>query len=201
MAKRFLLLSAIVFSLTLNAQISESQKIDLKDDARIKLRTFMNYIQIIGSRGDKDGQPIYDIESKEMAIQRALKLFKDDAMMEVSSYNRNSSNFYTIKEYLYRLKNSLNYDQVNITFQAQALYFNENNLVKVPNAKEETYVGTITVVQIFEASRSVEGEMMVQYKDEVKKNVEIIIKKLEDSTGQHWRVILGDVSVTETKKI
>jgi hypothetical protein len=201
MKKTGILILLCLLTMQVHAQLTEAEKTDLKEEAIIKLKTFMNYITIIGGKGNKDGQPVYDEETKNIAVRMALNLFKDDAMMEVSSYNRKQSKFYTLERYLYRLKDSLNYNQVNISFKTQALYFNENNLMKVPDAKEETYVATITVIQVFEATRSVEGNVVVQYMDEAKKNVEIIIKKKEDWIGQEWKIILGDVSVTETKKL
>ncbi len=185
----------------MQAQMTESEKADLKDDAIRKLETFMNYITIIGGRGEIDGKPLYNDETKKLAIKKSLNLFKDDAKMEVSSYNRQYNKIYSIERYLYRLKDSINYDKVNISFRNEALYFNQNNLMKVPDAEIETYVGTITIVQVFEATRSVEGKVAVRYVDESKKNVEVIIQKPIDALGQKWQVILGDVSVSETKKL
>lgn len=196
-----ILIIFLIISNALHAQMTESEKADLKDDAIRKLETFMNYISIIGGRGEIDGKPLYDDETKRIAIKRSLNLFKDDAKMEVSSYNRKHNRIYSIERYLYRLKDSINYDEVNISFRNEALYFNQDNLMKVPDTEVETYVGTITIVQVFEATRSHEGKVAVRYVDESKKNVEVIIKKPEDYIGTRWQVILGDVTVSETKKL
>ena len=181
----------------LQAQPTPAEAQDLRDEAMLKLNSFMNYVQMIGNRGEDD----YDDETKLMAIDKALGLFKPDARMEVTSYNREKSSFYEMKHYLYRLKDSLRYDRINISFLADAIYFSPDDLRKVPGT-QDTYSGIITVVQRFEGSCEQGDECTSNYVDETKKLVEVIAKK-EDypETGVKWVVVLGDVSASETQKI
>ena len=187
-----------VFSLTVaQSQPSPAEAQDIRDEALLKLDTFMEYVKMIGNRGEDD----YDDETKQMAIERALLLFKPDARMEVTSVNRKNSSFYEMEQYLYRLKDSLRYDRIKISFLAEAIYFSADDLRPVPGLKD-TYSGIITVVQRFEGSYDQNGEHKVAYKDQVKKLVEVIAKKEEyPETGVKWVVVLGDVSASETQKI
>lgn len=181
---------------TAQAQLNPAEAQDLRDEAMKKLKTFTGYIAMIGNRGEDD----YDDETKKIAITRTLELFKPDAMMEVTSYNRKKSSFYAMEHYLYRLKDSLRYDRIKISFVADAVYFSADDLRQVPGV-EDTYSGIITVVQTFEGQYEQDGESKVVYRDQVKKLVEVIAKKRYVPTGPEWRVLLGDVSTTETKKI
>lgn len=191
-----LVVAATAFVQFAHAQPSQAEAQDLRNEAMLKLDTFMKYVMMIGNRGEDD----YDDETKQMAIDRALALFKPDARMEVTSYNRENSNFYEMETYLYRLKDSLRYDRINISFLAEAIYFSPDDLRPVPGL-EDTYSGIITVVQVFEGSFDQNGEQKVAYRDQVKKLVEVIAKKEEYPQGVKWQVILGDVSASETRKI
>ncbi len=186
----------LAFSQTIQAQPSQAEAQDLRDEAMLKLDTFMKYVIMIGNRGEDD----YDDETKQMAIERALQLFKPDARMEVTSYTRENSSFYEMEHYLYRLKDSLRYDRIDISFLAEAIYFSPDDLRPVPGL-QDTYSGIITVVQVFEGSYDQNGEHKVAYRDQVKKLVEVIARKEEYPQGVKWQVILGDVSASETRKI
>lgn len=166
--------------------ISPDRKAAIDSLALEKVRDLSKYISILGD------QETPWSKAKDV-IDRALELFMDDAVMEVSSLYRKKVNVYPIKEYLERLTR-LNYAKVNITwFNIQYV----SDLVKQPDGR---YVGVITIFQKFEG---VTKEGLV-YKDITKKDITVYVERKQTQIDGipvgFWDVLLGDIRVKETTK-
>jgi hypothetical protein len=166
--------------------ISPQRKAAIDSLALEKVRDLSKYISILGN------QETPWSKAKDV-IDRALELFMDDAVMEVSSLYRKKVSVYPIKEYLERLTR-LNYAKVNITwFNIQYV----SDLVKQPDGR---YVGVITIFQKFEG---VTKEGLV-YKDITKKDITVYVERKQTQIDGipvgFWDVLLGDIRVKETTK-
>ena len=166
--------------------ISPERKAAIDSLALEKVRDLSKYISILGD------QETPWSKAKDV-IDRALELFMDGAVMEVSSLYRKKVSVYPIKEYLERLTR-LNYKKVNITwFNIQYV----SDLVKQPDGR---YVGVITIYQRFEG---VTKEGLV-YKDVTKKDITVYVERKQTQIDGipvgFWDVLLGDIRVKETTK-
>ncbi len=190
--KKFRYLLAIGFCIAFVQQtvaqddISPERKAAIDSLALEKVRDLSKYISILGN------QETPWSKAKDV-IDRALELFMDDAVMEVSSLYRKKVSVYPIKEYLERLTR-LNYAKVNITwFNIQYV----SDLVKQPDGR---YVGVITIFQKFEG---VTKEGLV-YKDITKKDITVYVERKQTQIDGipvgFWDVLLGDIRVKETTK-
>ena len=177
---------AILQQASAQDDISPERKAAIDSLALEKVRDLSKYISILGN------QETPWSKAKDV-IDRALELFMDDAVMEVSSLYRKKVNVYPIKEYLERLTR-LNYAKVNITwFNIQYV----SDLVKQPDGR---YVGVITIFQKFEG---VTKEGLV-YKDITKKDITVYVERKQTQIDGipvgFWDVLLGDIRVKETTK-
>ncbi|NJO92405.1 MAG: hypothetical protein HC831_28125 [Chloroflexia bacterium] len=166
--------------------ISPERKAAIDSLALEKVRDLSKYISILGN------QETPWSKAKDV-IDRALELFMDDAVMEVSSLYRKKVSVYPIKEYLERLTR-LNYAKVNITwFNIQYV----SDLVKQPDGR---YVGVITIFQKFEG---VTKEGLV-YKDITKKDITVYVERKQTQIDGipvgFWDVLLGDIRVKENNQ-
>jgi hypothetical protein len=167
-------------------ELSEEDIANFKIRIKEKVEAFQTYITVVA---DKEEAMV----KKDLAIKTALKLFLASATMEMASTSNGQEVKRTLpmKDYFNRLKN-LPYRKVNITSQ-QACYI--SSIQKTPDNK---YVATATIYQLFEGCYS-EARC---YKDATKKEIDITIEYKEDTFGEmRWVVMLGDVRVTETKKL
>jgi hypothetical protein len=190
--KKFRYLLAVGFCIAFMQQtvaqgdISPERKAAIDSLALEKVRDLSKYISILGN------QETPWSKAKDV-IDRALELFMDDAVMEVSSLYRKKVSVYPIKDYLERLTR-LNYAKVNITwFNIQYV----SDLVKQPDGR---YVGVITIFQKFEG---VTKEGLV-YKDITKKDITVYVERKQTQIDGipvgFWDVLLGDIRVKETTK-
>jgi hypothetical protein len=168
-------------------KLTESQINSFRDKALRKTNDLSEYIKRIGDKGTKS-------DRKDEAIDLAVDLFiNENSIVEVSSLKSPTNNRYKIREYLTKIK-LLPYSDVKITWFD--LFF-ASEFIKRPDGK---YVAVATVYQQFEG---VNIELQ-SYKDITKKNIEIIIQKIDAQTPEgiksYWEVVLGDIRVMETKK-
>lgn len=167
--------------------LSDSDIEIFKEQTKQKVEEFQQHIVTIGSKD----QPA---ERRNMAEKEALKLFFKGAEMQTSiimpdgSVNIQSR---TMDRYLARLK-SLPYTTVVIKFY-DLVYI--SSFTKGPDGR---YYSSATVIQEFTGFT---GDNLV-YKDVTKKEIEIVIDLVEDKffNEKKWRVFLGNIKATETKK-
>ncbi len=168
--------------------LSDSDIEIFKEQTKQKVEEFQQHIVTIGSKD----QPA---ERRSMAEKEALKLFFKGAEMQTSvimpdgSVNIQSR---TMEKYLARLK-SLPYTTVVIKFY-DLVYI--SSFTKGPDGR---YYSSATVIQEFTGFT---GDNLV-YKDVTKKEIEIVIDLVEDKffNEKKWRVFLGNIKATETKKV
>ncbi|MBI9065787.1 MAG: hypothetical protein JEZ09_00765 [Salinivirgaceae bacterium] len=158
-----------------------------KEQTKQKVEEFQQHIITIGS---KDQSP----EKRNMAEKEALKLFFKGAEMQTSKVNSDGTvaiQSRSMEIYLARLK-SLPYTAVVIKFY-DLVYI--SSFTKGPDGR---YYSSATVIQEFTGFT---GDNLV-YKDITKKEIEIVIDLVEDKffNEKKWRVFLGNIKATETKK-
>ncbi|MFA6401229.1 MAG: hypothetical protein WCX31_06330 [Salinivirgaceae bacterium] len=158
-----------------------------KEQTKQKVEEFQQHIVTIGSKD----QPA---EKRNMAEKEALKLFFKGAEMQTSIIMPDgtvTSQSRLMEKYLARLK-SLPYTAVVIKFY-DLVYI--SSFTKGPDGR---YYSSATVIQEF---TGFSGDNLV-YKDVTKKEIEIVIDLVEDKffNEKKWRVFLGNIKATETKK-
>lgn len=135
-----------------------------------------------------------DAGQKDKAISQVLKMFKSDAMIQVSSMVRDGQvNTYRIKDYLIRLK--------LIPYKSVSLEWSDIQYVQELTQKDDgNYYGKIKGEQRFSGLNN-KGE--VQYSDVTQKDVDVMVtpyKKQKEGRGESkWDVLLGNVGVVTTQ--
>ncbi len=168
--------------------LSDSDIDVFKEQTKQKVEEFQQHIVTIGSKD----QPA---EKRNMAEKEALKLFFKGAEMQTSVIMPDGSvtiQSRPMEKYLARLK-SLPYTAVVIKFY-DLVYI--SSFTKGPDGR---YYSSATVIQEFTGFT---GDNLV-YKDVTKKEIEIVIDLVEDKffNEKKWRVFLGNIKATETKKV
>ncbi len=159
-----------------------------KEQTKQKVDEFQQHIVTIGSKD----QPA---EKRNMAEKEALKLFFKGAEMQTSviaSDGQVTIQSRPMEKYLARLK-SLPFTAVVIKFY-DLVYI--SSFTKGPDGR---YYSSATVIQEFTGFT---GDNIV-YKDVTKKEIEIVIDLVEDKffNEKKWKVFLGNIKATETKKV
>lgn len=167
--------------------LTESDIEIFKEQTKRKVEEFQQHIIIIGSKDEP-------AEKRNMAEKEALKLFFKGAEMQTSVIMPDGTvNIQSrpMEKYLARLK-SLPYAKVVIKFY-DLVYI--SSFTKGPDGR---YYSSATIIQEF---TGFSGDNIV-YKDVTKKEIEIIIDLVEDKffNEKKWRVFLGNIKATETKK-
>ena len=159
-----------------------------KDQTKQKVDEFQQHIVTIGSKEQS-------AERRNMAEKEALKLFFKGAEMQTSVIMPDGTvtiQSRVMEKYLARLK-SLPFTAVVIKFY-DLVYI--SSFTKGPDGR---YYSSATVIQEFTGFT---GDNLV-YKDVTKKEIEIIIDLVEDKffNEKKWKVFLGNIKATETKKV
>ena len=159
-----------------------------KEQTKQKVEEFQQHIVTIGSKDEP-------AEKRNMAEREALKLFFKGAEMQTSVIAADGNvtiQSRPMEKYLARLK-SLPYTSVVIKFY-DLVYI--SSFTKGPDGR---YYSSATVIQEFTGFT---GDNLV-YKDVTKKEIEIIIDLVEDKffNEKKWKVFLGNIKATETKKV
>ena len=158
----------------------------LKEGALEKTRSLENYIITITNK-----QLTSDVRIN--SVDLAVKLFiSQEKIVEVSSKNREKIETYTIRKYLNRIR-VLGYDKVSIRWY---------DIHYVSEFKQGIDGKFYAVVTIFQKFSGYQGENII-YEDITQKNIEIVVEKIIRRIGDkeiaEWEVLLGDISVVETK--
>ncbi|HAM97304.1 MAG TPA: hypothetical protein DCQ26_01730 [Marinilabiliales bacterium] len=158
-----------------------------KEQTKQKVEEFQQHIVTIGSKDEP-------AEKRNMAEKEALKLFFKGAEMQTSIIMPDgaiTTQSRPMEKYLARLK-SLPYTSVIIKFY-DLVYI--SSFTKGPDGR---YYSSATVIQEFTGFM---GDNLV-YKDVTKKEIEIVIDLVEDKffNEKKWKVFLGNIKATETKK-
>ena len=158
-----------------------------KEQTKQKVEEFQQHIVTIGSKD----QPT---EKRNMAEKEALKLFFKGAEMQISTINPDgtvSIMSRPMEKYLARLK-SLPFTAVSIKFY-DLVYI--SSFTRGPDGR---YYSSATVIQEFTGFT---GDNIV-YKDVTKKEIEIVVDLVEDKffNEKKWKVFLGNIKATETRK-
>lgn len=158
-----------------------------KEQTKQKVEEFQQHIVTIGSKD----QPT---EKRNMAEKEALKLFFKGAEMQISTINPDGTvNIMSrpMEKYLARLK-SLPFTAVSIKFY-DLVYI--SSFTRGPDGR---YYSSATVIQEF---TGFSGDNIV-YKDVTKKEIEIVVDLVEDKffNEKKWKVFLGNIKATETRK-
>lgn len=159
-----------------------------KEQTKQKVEEFQQHIVTIGSKDEP-------AEKRNMAEKEALKLFFKGAEMQTSIIMPDgaiTTQSRPMEKYLARLK-SLPYTSVIIKFY-DLVYI--SSFIKGPDGR---YYSSATVIQEFTGFM---GDNLV-YKDVTKKEIEIVIDLVEDKffNEKKWKVFLGNIKATETKKV
>ncbi|MCK9207972.1 MAG: hypothetical protein M0P66_12745 [Salinivirgaceae bacterium] len=159
-----------------------------KEQTKQKVEEFQQHIVTIGSKDEL-------AEKRNMAEKEALKLFFKGAEMQTSIIMPDgaiTTQSRPMEKYLARLK-SLPYTSVIIKFY-DLVYI--SSFTKGPDGR---YYSSATVIQEFIGFM---GDNLV-YKDVTKKEIEIVIDLVEDKffNEKKWKVFLGNIKATETKKV
>ena len=157
--------------------------------ALTKTEAFSSYLSII-SNSSKD-----ELDQDD-AIDQSLKLFVDEErLVEVSSLNREESEYYKIGEYLHLIR-MMPYARVELLWN-QIAYINQ-----IKRGEDGSYYGTITVEQVF---RGYNKEKMVVYEDLTQKNIQVVIMPysqiVDGKEIKKWDVFLSDIGVKSTSRL
>jgi hypothetical protein len=168
-------------------ELNADQIAALKEYTRQKVEEFQQHLIIIGD----NEQPI---DLRNMAEKEVLKLFYKGAQIEISTIKADGKVDVVarpIEKYIARLK-ALPFTRVVIKFYDIAYV---TDFIKGSDGK---YYSTATIIQQF---TGFVGDN-IQYTDITKKEIEIIVDLVEDKffNEKHWKIFLGNIRATETKK-
>jgi hypothetical protein len=161
---------------------------EFTDKCEQKTRLFTNYLAILCKKNAAN-------EELNKATDQAMALFvSEDAMVEVSSNNRNSINRFKIKAYLTRLK-LVPYDRIEVQW-VNVQYVGDLKL-----GPDGNLYGTVSFEQVFRAYK----DNQLIYSDATIKTANILLKMYrtssEGTSGRSWDVLLSDVGVNATKSL
>ncbi|MEA3452581.1 MAG: hypothetical protein U9Q83_11870 [Bacteroidota bacterium] len=164
-------------------ELSGQELTAFKESALQKTKRLGLYIQTITDKS------ISDYEIKKGAVNSAVKLFmSEENVVQVSSKNSSGTNDYPIRQYLNKIR-VLQYSKINITWYDIG-YVSEFR--KGPDGK---YNAVITVFQKFTGYQ----DNIPIYSDITQKNIHVTIDKIKTFQGERMDVLLGDITVEETK--
>jgi hypothetical protein len=161
---------------------------EFADKCEQKTKLFTDYLAILCKKNAAN-------EELNKATDQAMALFvSEDAMVEVSSNNRNSITRYKIRSYLSRLK-LVPYDRIEVQW-VHVQYVGDLKLGPDGNLH-----GTVSFEQVFRAYR----DNQLVYSDATIKTANILLKMYRTSSdgqsGASWDVLLSDVGVNATKTL
>ena len=162
-------------------------KDEFKTKSLNKINQFNSYLKILC---DKKASA-YD---QDNAVEQAVKLFVDGAIIETSSVNSDEKKHYKVHSYLDNLKN-LHYDRIDITW-SKVQYVSDIRL-----GADGKYYGAVSFEQTFRGYR--DGQLV--YEDVTKKTAEVELKVYDKNylgnTISQWDVLLSDIEVMTTKNL
>jgi hypothetical protein len=171
-----------------NALLGDVSRKEFEEKAEKKTAQFTDYLKILC---DKSA----GYEELDKAVNQAVGLFvNEDAVVEVSSNNRNSILRSKIRDYLRKVK-QVQYDKIDVKW-THVQYVSDLK----PGPDGNLY-GTVSFEQEFRGYR--DGKMV--YSDVTLKHANVVLKTYdktyEGSTRKVWDVLLSDVGVVATKSM
>jgi hypothetical protein len=167
------------------AMLGKVSNEEFKKKALAKIKEFQNCLSIIC--GIQSGN-----EAIDNAVDQAVSLFVDGAIIEVSSAHSNEKKHLRVRDFLEKLRN-LPYDGIIITFS------HVDYVSNIRKGADGKYYGLVSFEQTFRAYR--DGHVV--YVDETKKTTEVQLvvyeRNLRGNAVQQWDVMLSDVEVVGTK--
>lgn len=156
--------------------------------AEKKTAQFTDYLKILC---DKTAS----YEELNKAVNQAITLFvNEDAVVEISSNNRNSILRLKIRDYLKKVK-QIQYDKIEIKW-THVQYVSD-----LKPGPDGNFYGTVSFEQEFKGYR--DGRLV--YSDITLKHANVVLKTYaktyEGSTRRIWDVLLSDVGVVATKTL
>jgi hypothetical protein len=152
-----------------------------------KIHQFNSYLKILCDKAAS-------LDEQDNAVDQAVKLFIDSAIIETSSVNSDVKGHYRVHDYLENLKN-LRYDKIDITW-TRVEYVSDIRL-----GTDGKYYGAISFEQTFRGYR--DGHLV--YEDVTKKTAEVELKMYEKNylgnAVNQWDVLLSDIEVLTTKSL
>jgi hypothetical protein len=171
-----------------NALLGDVSRKEFEEKAEKKTAQFTDYLKILC---DKSA----GYEELDKAVNQAVGLFvNEDAVVEVSSNNRNSILRSKIRDYLRKVK-QVQYDKIDVKW-THVQYVSDLK----PGPDGNLY-GTVSFEQEFRGYR--DGKMV--YSDVTLKHANVVLKTYdktyEGSTRKVWDVLLSDIGVVATKSM
>ena len=159
---------------------------EFEEKAAKKTAQFTDYLKVLC---DKTAS----YEQLDKAVNQAVTLFvNEEAMIEVSSNNRNAVLRLKIRDYLKKVK-QIQYDRIEVRW-THVQYVNDLKL-----GPDGNLYGTVSFEQEFRGYR--DGKLV--YSDVTLKHANVVLKMYEKtyegSTRKIWDVLLSDVGVEATK--
>lgn len=159
---------------------------EFKKKALAKIKEFQNCLRILCGIQSSN-------EAQDYAVDQAVSLFVEGAIIEVSSAHSNEKKHLRVRDFLEKLRN-LPYDGIIITFS------HVDYVSNIRKGADGKYYGLVSFEQTFRAYR--DGHVV--YVDETKKTTEVQLvvyeKNLRGNSVQQWDVMLSDVEVVGTKR-
>jgi hypothetical protein len=159
---------------------------EFKKKALAKIKEFQNCLRILCGIQSSN-------EAQDYAVDQAVSLFVEGAIIEVSSAQSNEKKHLRVRDFLEKLRN-LPYDGIIITFS------HVDYVSNIRKGADGKYYGLVSFEQTFRAYR--DGHVV--YVDETKKTTEVQLvvyeKNLRGNSVQQWDVMLSDVEVVGTKR-
>jgi len=161
---------------------------EFEEKAEKKTAQFTDYLKVLCNK-------TAGYEELDKAVNQAVTLFvNEDAMVEVSSNNRNAVLRLKIRDYLKKVK-QIQYDRVDVKW-THVQYVSDLK----PGPDGNLY-GTVSFEQEFRGYR--DGKLV--YSDVTLKHANVVLKtynkSYEGSTRKIWDVLLSDIGVVATKSI
>ncbi len=130
--------------------------------------------------------------AKDNAVDQAVSLFIDGAIIEVSSVHSEEKKDLGVRDFLEKFRN-LHYDHIVITFS------HVDYVSNIRKGADGKYYGLVSFEQTFRGYR--DGRLI--YEDETKKTTEVQLivyeRNLHGNAVQQWDVLLSDIEVLGTK--
>jgi hypothetical protein len=149
-----------------------------------KVNEFQTFLTIISDPKQSD-------QTRELAIENALRLFMPNSTMQVGSVKTKTLiKEYPLSIYLRRLKNlEKKYFDISITFYDLALI----------NDWEKTNTGYVTTATYFQRFQGKGNNGKIMYEDKTSKNMDVDLRNRKDPFYEEnrWTVLLGDIRVAE----
>jgi hypothetical protein len=170
----------------INALLAGVPRKEFEEKAEKKTAQFTDYLKILCNK-------TASYEELDKAVNQAVTLFvNEDAMVEVSSNNRNSIMQLKVRDYLKKVK-QIQYDRIEVKW-THVQYVNDLKL-----GPDGNLYGTVSFEQEFRGYR--DGKMV--YSDVTLKHANVVLKTynktFEGETKKIWDVLLSDVGVVATK--